>query len=399
MSNSPISVSHLNNKVDEIENVMNEIYYNPSNPGSYGGIDRLLREVNRYYSENKKEKKIPRHVVEKFLSSQDAYTLIRPARRRFPRNPYLVKGKGYQFASDLMDLSQFSEQNDGYKWLLIVMDIYSRYVFIRPLRNKSGLSVLQALKSIIEESNLHPQKFETDLGGEYWNKHVRDYLKSINTHHFSKGKSSHVERFIRTFATRLYRYQTKHNTRKYINILQEFVKSYNNSYHRSIRNTPHSVFVENATPTSVSSSSSAATAAVTASAQVKSRKSRAKKEKRDLQVGDLVRLSHDPVTGNIFEKEAYGRWTDEIFIVKDIVKKPGARTLYRIVDQNQEPVKVNFYREELQRIHADLKERLFQIEKILRYRTVKGKRQALVKWRGYPDSFNSWEPVENIKDI
>jgi transposase InsO family protein len=392
--------SSVNSNGENSENILEKIYYDPSSPGSYGGVNRLLREVNQLLlsqhmqTSKNKFKPISRHTVQRYLQKQDAYTLIRPSRRRFKRNPYLVKSKGYQYASDLMDLSSFSEYNDGYKWLLIVMDIYSRYVFIYLLKSKSAFSVLSGVKSIMEESypllnNSYPKKFETDLGGEYWNKPLQNYFKSINVEHFSKGKSSHVERFIRTFAPRIFRHQTKHNTRRYIDVVQSLLKSYNHSIHRSINNTPHDIFILDKIPKQQQQHLSVKSA------------SRQKKEGGfTFQVGDLVRLSRDPVTGNIFEKEAHGRWTEEIFIISRIIQKAGTRTMYSVVDQQQQTVKGNFYKEELQKIQTDLSTKAFEIDKIIKYRTRKGGvKEALIKWKGYPSSFNSWEPVTNIQDI
>ena len=387
--------NEVKNREGEIIDLLESVYYNPSSSGSYGGINRLMNEANRLLLERNK-RPIPRHVVEKYLSSQDAYTLIRPARVRFKRNPYLIRGRGYQFSSDLMDLSQLSDENDGYKWLIIVMDIYSRYVFIRPMKSKSALSVLAALKNIFRESGSYPKKFETDLGKEYWNKLVSKYLKSVGTHHFSKGKTSHVERFIRTFSSRLYRYQAKHNTRRYIDILQQLVQSYNNSVHRSIKTTPYSVFVEGKTPFSTAESEEKK---VKEAELLVARKKRRKKDKGELEIGDLVRLSRDPITGNIFEKEAYGRWTEEIFIIHNKVKKDDLITLYTVKDQKGEVIRMNFYKEELQKIETDLTERLFKVEDILGHRTRKGQKQVLVRWQGYPKSFDSWEPEENIVDL
>ena len=407
---APAESRYVNNneRQNKLTQLLSSVYYNPSNPGSYGGINRLLSAANRLLLEQNKQP-ISRNVVEKYLSSQDAYTLIRPARVSFKRNPYLIRGKGYQFASDLMDLSQFSDQNDDYKWLIIVMDLYSRYVFIRSMKSKSAMSVLRALKDIFQESKIYPKKFETDLGGEYWNKLVGKYLKSVGVHHFSKGKASHVERFIRTFATRLYRFQVKHNTRRYVDVVQDLVKSYNNSVHGTIRTTPHSVFVEDKAPFQAVAAaedknkqvqSPAAAAEAARLLKKKKQREKAREKRSELKIGDLVRLSRDPVTGNKFEKEAHGHWTDEIFIIHALIKKPGYQTLYTIKDQKGEVIRMNLYRKELQKVETDLTERLFHIETILRTKTTsKGQKLGLVRWLGYPKSFDSWEPLENIQDI
>lgn len=327
-----------------ISSLLDSVYFNPVNPGSYGGEDRLLREANKLYLEMYKSN-LPRHIIREYLSKQDAYTELKPARRRFSRNPYMIRGRGRQFGVDLMETSVLAESNDNVHFILILMDLFSRYVWVRPLQSKSAVSVLNALKDIFETSKVWPAKLQSDLGKEFFNKTLSRYLKSKKIHHFSIGKVPHVERFIRTLRTRLFRYNAKNNTTRFIDVLQDFIKSYNNSIHRSIGTSPYAVFVQGE-PTG------RRVRKIKQGEQF--RRQRRLDEKNILKVGDYVRLSSDPVTGNIFEKEAYGRWTSEIFRIKNIIKNQ-RRLMYTVEGlqprgNKNKKVTGSFYRDEVQKI-------------------------------------------------
>ena len=92
-------------------------YLNPKHPGSLGGIDRLLRSTGE--AENKE-------TVLETLQHVDAYTLNKENRREFSRNPVVVTNLQHQYQIDLADLSKYSEQNDGIRYLLVAIDCFSK---------------------------------------------------------------------------------------------------------------------------------------------------------------------------------------------------------------------------------------------------------------------------------
>ena len=138
-----------------------------------------------------------------FLLGQDVYTLHVKAARHFPRNRVLVSGVDKQFQIDLVDMIEYSDENDGVKFLLMCIDVFSKYVWVRCLKNKSGINVTKAFNNMLSEGHI-PTKLQTDTGTEFYNKHIKQLLDRYEIQHFStsnKTKASVVECFNRTFKT------------------------------------------------------------------------------------------------------------------------------------------------------------------------------------------------------
>ena len=129
---------------------MTDQYYNPGQPGSFAG----LPIAERYLIRNVKD----------FLIRQDAYTLHIPIRRRFRRRQIFTKGIDDLWQVDLVDMQSFSLHNDGVKYLLTCIDPFSKYAWVSPLKNKSGLCVKEAFESILREKVPY---LKTDKGTEF----------------------------------------------------------------------------------------------------------------------------------------------------------------------------------------------------------------------------------------
>ena len=256
-------------------------------------------------------------------------------------------------------MQSFSRYNNGVKYLLTVIDIFSRYGWIVPLKNKTGLEVANALKKIFKERK--PDKLWVDKGKEFYNSHVQKLITLYSTE--NEEKSSMVERWNRTMKEKMFKYFSANSTRKYIDILDELVDRYNNTIHSSIGMTP---------------------------AQASEKKNEVKVwrklyahyvpdklQKPKFKVGDKVRITRKK---GIFEKGYTTRWTEEVFTVSKIQYTDPIT--YKIVDENNEEIQGTFYEQELQKTTQEM----FRIEKVLRRKGNK----SLVKWLGYPDSFNSW---------
>ena len=145
------------------------------------------------------------------------------------------------WTADLVDMQKLSRDNKDYKYLLTVIDVFSKYGWIEPLKNKIGLEVENAFRNILTEGRT-PEKLWVDKGKEFYNQHVKKLLGKYNIEMYStenEEKSSVVERWNRTMKNKMYKYFTANMTRNYIDILPEMVTKYNNTYHRSIKMTPN----------------------------------------------------------------------------------------------------------------------------------------------------------------
>jgi ribulose bisphosphate carboxylase small subunit len=145
-----------------------------------------------------------------------------------------------------MDMTKFSKYNRGYNFILVAIDIFSKYVWLRPLKDKRGESVMKALKNIFAEGR-SPSRIRTDKGQEFKSRLVESLLKQRRTcieHLLSQNteiKANYVERVIKTIKSKMYRYFTHAQSYKYIGELQKFAGSYNKTYHRTIGMPPNKV--------------------------------------------------------------------------------------------------------------------------------------------------------------
>ena len=184
----------------------------------------------------------------------------------------------------------------------------------------------------------------------------------------NEEKTSVVERWNRTMKEKMFKCFTANNTNKYIDVLDDLVERYNNTRHSSIKMTPVEVnkkeidvrVYRNLYP------------------DLTRRSMRAK-----FKTGDKVRILK---TKRLFETGFTPNWTEEVFTISNIQRRN--LVTYKITDYNGEEIQATFYEQELQKTSQEV----FRIEKIVK----KGKTRSLVKWRGYPESFNSW--VDN-KDL
>ena len=165
--------------------------------------------------------------------------LHKPIKRNFPKRRVIAHNVDDIWCSDLVDMQKLSKWNKGYKYLLMVLDIFCKYGWIVPLKTKTGLEVSKGLQSIFKENR--PKMLWVDKGKECYNKNVLDLLAKNDVKIYStenEEKSSFCERWNRTIKTKMYKQFTIQNNTVYIDILPKILSSYNNSKHRSIGMTP-----------------------------------------------------------------------------------------------------------------------------------------------------------------
>ena len=354
---------------------MKKVYYNPLHPGSFGGVERLRQGIKDETGE-----KVSVHEVRDFLSEQDAYTLHKPARVHFKRNRVFVTKPLKQFQADLCDMQALADHNDSFNYLLTVIDVFSKKAYARVLKKKTASEVVKAFESVLLESQV-PEKLQTDAGKEFFNKSFDTLMQKYGIVHFKTNsdlKASVVERFNRTLKTRMWRYFTAQNTRRYLEVLPDLLNSYNNSYHKSIKMTPQEVTSENA---------------VQVFRNLYGTISSRPKINMKFKKGDLVRISK---LRGVFDKKYEQSFTDELFTVTRTI--PRTPPVYKLEDYDGEPIEGSFYEAELQKVKMT-RDRMFQVEKILKRRVVKGEKQVFVRWKNWPEKFNSWVKASEVVGI
>lgn len=131
---------------------MDKVYYDPGNTAAFSTQARLEAAVGSKRS------------VLPWLLQQDAYTLHRPLRKKFLRNPYFVTNIGELVELDLIDLQAYAKHNDGVRYLLNAIDVFSKYAYAVPLLSKTGVAVTKAFRFIVEEEGMPPPVVQTDRG-------------------------------------------------------------------------------------------------------------------------------------------------------------------------------------------------------------------------------------------
>ena len=249
--------------------------------------------------------------------------------KSFPKRRVYVNSIDQTWAVDLIDMQQYSKQNKHYKYLLAVIDIFSKYGWLIPLKNKTGLTVSEAFKNLFKERK--PMYIWSDKGSEFYNRQVKELLKDNNIKLYStenEEKSSVVERWIGTMKQQMFKYFTANETFKYYDVLDRLVKNYNNTVHSSIKMTPVKASkLENE---------------LTVHKNLYPEKEEPLKKPK-FKVGDRVRITKKK---GKFEKGYTTRWTKEIFVIVKVLNTNPVT--YKINDLKGEEIKGGLYEQELQ---------------------------------------------------
>lgn len=348
----------------QIDTVLKRIYYKPNHNASFSNIERLWIASN---------KKISKKAISEWLLKQMTYTLHKPKRKKYKRNEYDVNNIGDLWQADLIDVQNIAKLNNDYKYILAVIDVFSKYGWCEPLKQKSSKEIIRGFTNIFKnKTDRIPLQLQTDKGREFTNKQFQNFLTKNKVHYFTTNncetKACIAERYIRTIKTVIYKYFTYTNNCKYINILDDVVLAYNNKKHRSIGMAPKQVSDKNIL-----------------SVWQNLTKNRIKNSKKPKYiVGDYVRISK---IKRYFTKGYKQNWTEEVFkIVSVILRNP---VVYKLSDLADEIVTGVFYELEIQKVIID-ENTEYLIDKILRVKRNGNSRSYLVKWKGYPEKFNSW---------
>ena len=283
----------------------------------------------------------------------------------------MVDGLDEQWQADLVDVQRLASENNGYRYWLTAIDILSRYAWIVPIKDKTGMDVVRAFQKIFREGR-QPRVLQTDEGTEFLNHQFQGFLNSQNIRHFvvySDPKAQIIEQFHRTIKNRLWRYFYLRGNERYLEVLPELVRGYNAAYHRTIGRSPDSVTMENAQE-------------VWHTLYDDEMTTRQRSIPFKFKVGDRVRISK---VARVFKKGYLPNWTEEVFVVAERMK--GMPKRYKLKEWDGELIQGSFYERELQRVTT---QDTFRIEAILDRRGRGARKEVLVKWRGWPDKYNSW---------
>ena len=174
--------------------------------------------------------------------------LHKPVIKKFNKRKVYSQFKDNIWGVDLADMQSLSKKNKGIKYLLCAIDLFSKYAFVVTLKDKKGISITNAFKKIIKQSDRKPNKIWVDQGGEFYNHVFKKWLSDndiIMYSTFNEGKSVVAERFIGTLKNKLYKHMAATGKNVYYNVLEDIVNKYNNTKHSTIKMKPKDVKYDN----------------------------------------------------------------------------------------------------------------------------------------------------------
>lgn len=342
----------------------------------------LLGAQEFYNKLKSKGVKVTFKEVKDELAHLESYSLNKNVVKKYSMRKTIVDHVDQQWQADLVEMDvptgAPADQNDGIRYLLTVIDCFSKYAWARPLKSKAD--VHEAFTDILSKGRI-PERLQTDKGTEFYNKKMDLIYKQHNINHFSTQgdtKAAIVERFNRTLKMKMGRWFSSKQTFRYIDVLQKLVDNYNNTKSRPIKMTP-----------------------VEAS----------KKENHDIvfdnlyhnydtnvepryKVGDLVRTIW---TKGRFSKEHIGKWTPELFRIDKISRSNPPS--YFLKDIEGEEIEGAYYEEELQQVPESVLNEPRRIDKIIKERGKGDKKEYFVSYIGWESKFNEWIPASKLQAV
>ena len=257
--------------------------------------------------------------IAKFLRENKNHSVHRRiVKKTFPRRHIITESPFQIFQADLIEYSnsEYSYANGGNRFILVVIDCFSKMVYAEPVKRKNADYMSAAFQKILQNLNFYPNSLITDRGLEFYNSQVQKLFDQYGINHYhtktkTKWKAAMAERVIRTLKTRLEKYFYQHKTKRWLDFLPQLVKNYNSTPHRTIGMAPDQVTFQN-------------------SATIYKRVF----GDRDLKViprlskGDRVRILLEK---SLFDKGYKQNWSEKIYKIRAVYQRSGV-VWYKLED-------------------------------------------------------------------
>ena len=310
----------------QLTNVLNKVYFDINSPASYAGVNKVYKEAKKKIPNLKYAK------VKDFLEGESTYTMYKPARKRYRRLATVPSGLNSDWQCDLAIMDKLTKNNDGYKYILVCVDVLSRKMYAAPVKSKSPKHVKDAFNKIF--INVKPLKLYSDRGLEFQAKEMIKYFQDMDiikqVVYSPDIHAGIVERANRTIKERLYRYFHKNKTHRWVDVIDKIINNINNSVNRTIGMKPSQVNDKNAKELYNKLYSNAYDETIPKYKQ-----------------GEHVRISKDK---GVFGKGYHPSYTKEIFVIK--AAKHSTPPHYRLQDLSGQDILGVFYEPELSRVKA-----------------------------------------------
>lgn len=383
---------------EDVNAYLTDRYYDIDRPAAFTSVHKL-------YDTIKKEGvyDIPLELIREWGMTQDAITLNkRPIYKGKARRKVITGMIDSLWDVDLLQLNQerFAKANDGYSYIICCVDILSRVGWLSPIKSKGGQDVVKGFEALFKRTDRRPLSMRGDRGKEWRNKYVADFMKrhKINLYFTnSDTKANFSEIFIKQIKRRLFRIFQHRVSYRYIDILPNVERSYNETIHSSLKMSPLEVTPENQEqvwfkqyfpPQDYKK-------AFRHALQVqRRRKGTRPSDPFKYKVGDSVRISYlkEPFTRDYDE-----RFSGEVFTIATRKIHQGI-PVYYLTDYSNDPVEGGLYEWELQKIKFN-PDQPFKIDKVLKTRKRGKVKESLVRFLHWPAKYNQWIPSANIETL
>lgn len=355
---------------------LESIYFDPENQASFGGIDTLYT-----YVKDDKKYKFTKDEIISFLQSQPVYT-TRVNKKKLKRVPrFTVSGPRELFQADVA----YMKKSGHKKFILGVVDVFSKKLMLKALTNIKAKTVAPALSEMIKELG-GTRYLQTDFGSEFQNEVVRDELDKNKIHHYfarGRSKTSIMERSWRSIKNRLARAAEAAGTKMWHTLLPQVESALNNRKHRSLyQSSPNQIAAD-----------SALAADVWFKAREQSLKDQAKEIPYKYEINDPVRARLKKVSA--FQKESTEQFDSRVYFIAARRKSDGV-PLYTLKTDKNDIVPGSYAHDQLQKVILNNTSQ-YKIDKIVSRKIIDGVPHVKVTWQGYPDSYSSYIPKDQVK--
>ena len=339
------------------------------NPVALGG-QHIVRRYTRPKFKSQAE-------LEDALHRIDAYS-----RHKTPRkpiyNPYMIWNKRELLEADLTDLQTLQEHNQGVRYWLVVIDCFTRFVWLRAIKNKNGATVADAMQSILSDMD-GPQikRLNSDRGAEFKSRNWLQLMQRFGIkHNYPNTHCRMVERVQQTLQKMVHTHMTDRESRTYIHALQDIVDAYNSKFHRMIHTSPRRAELPRNHY------------AVRLALERHIQKIREKRIKPKYKIGQIVRVAKYDM---LFRRSFDEQFDVEMFLVAEVSERL-PRPMYRLKKPTGELTDDVYYEEELSPIYGDD----FKVQEVIKKRRYRGRPQSLVHWLGWPRELSTWVDDSDI---
>ena len=384
-----------------MEAFFEKVYYDSGHAAAYASVAKLRRAALDAGFHGASWKK-----TRDWLASQETYSLYKRIKRKFLRNSIPLVRLHYQWESDLMDMQRYASANEGYKYVLCLIDNFSKYAWTVPLKSKTGAETAKALDSVFAKGIKPTHFLRSDKGKEYLAKPVKAVLEKYGIKQMlaqNESKAAIVERFIKTLKMKITKEMYRKQSHRYVDSLEKMTAGYNASIHSSTGFAPEKVTIKTQGEVllhhyntrrkrGVKPPSPPQNHPISKPTSIKKEKKKKRRKPFLFKVDDLVRVSY---TKHIFTREYDEHFSHELFKVSKRYRRERI-PVYKIKEFDGKEIIGVFYQQELT---LAFEPDAYKVDEVLKKRKVKGKTEYLVSYKGWPKKYASWVNSQDLGDV